>query len=123
MLVLVLFIGGIWIATELGQIEPTSVASGQAQTAQARQPRVYTDAQIQEAIAKSDDYNQYRAEFTAAARTLLESRRCGRYEMTEYGGFVRSPTYKDRPVYFTYCGGSTRANRIYLDVSTGEIFN
>lgn len=122
MIALVLFIGGIWITNKLGKVDPTSVASGQAQTAQARQPRVYTDAQIQEAIAKSDDYSQYGAEFTEAAKTLLTSRRCGRFELKEHGGFVRSPTYKDRPVYFTYCGGSTVVNRIYLDVSTGELF-
>ncbi len=121
-LALVLFFGVVWIASQLNSVDTGSGSSRRIQTASARAPRVYTDAEIQDAIKQSDDYETYRAEFTAAARTLLESRRCGRYEMTEYSGFVRSPSYKDRPVYFTYCGDSTRANRIYLDVSTGEIF-
>ena len=86
-------------------------------------PRSYTDAEIQEVISSSDDYETYRAAFTKAATELLTSRRCGRYEMTQYGGFVKAQgNYKNQPVYFTYCGGSTRANRIYLDASTGEIF-
>lgn len=88
-----------------------------------RKPRVYTDTEIQEAIAQSDDYERYRAAFTEAARSLLTSRRCGRYEMTQYGGFVKAQgNNKSLPVYFTYCGGSHIDNRIYLDVSTGEIF-
>ncbi len=89
---LALFLGGVWIASQLDSVDTGSSSSGRVQTASVRKPRVYTDAEIQEAIAKSDDYEIYRAEFTKAARTLLESRRCGRHEMTEYGGFVRSPT-------------------------------
>jgi hypothetical protein len=86
-------------------------------------PRSYTDADIQEAISSSDDYETYQAEFTKAATELLTSRRCGRYEMTQFGGFVKAQGgYKEQPIYFTYCGGNTIANRIYLDVSTERIF-
>ena len=43
--------------------------------------------------------------------------------MTQYGGFVKAQGgYKDQPVYFTYCGGMKVSNRIYLDVSSGELF-
>ena len=30
--------------------------------------------------------------------------------------------YRDEPVYFTYCGGMTISNRIYLNAETGRIF-
>lgn len=119
-------IGVIWISTEIKKTSSPTISeyrSAPAAPTPERKPRVYTDAEVQEAIAQSDDYEIYRAEFTKAATTLLKSRRCGRYEMTQYGGFVKSTTtYKKQPVYFIYCGGMTIKNRIYLDVSSGELF-
>jgi hypothetical protein len=85
--------------------------------------RTYTDAEIQDAIAKSDYYERHRDAFTKAATFLLTERHCGRHELREYGGFVKAQGgYKEQPVYFTYCGGMTVSNRIYVDVSTGKIF-
>ena len=122
LIALVIFIAGTVYVNQL-DLPDSPTASRRANPAMyTPKPRVYTDAEIHDAIKQSDDYETYRAEFAAAARTLLESRRCGKYEMTEYGGFVKSPTYKVRLVYFTYCGGSHLDNRIYLDVSTGQIF-
>lgn len=122
-LVFILWIGVDVIFDQLERANPPSISSGPAQTAPVRKPRVYTDAEIQEAIAKSDDYDMYRSEFMEAARSLLASRRCGRYEMTQYGGFVKAQgNNKTLPIYFTYCGGSHLDNRIYLNISTGDIF-
>lgn len=75
-------------------------------------------------IAQSDDFETYRAEFITAANQLIQDGTCRADEFVELGGWVKSVTgpYRDRPVYFTYCGGSTIANRIYLDVSDGRIF-
>ncbi len=120
-LVVILWFGVPAIIDQLGRTNSPSISSSPVRTAPVRKPRVYTDAEIQEAIAQSDDYDQYRAEFTEAAKVLLTSRRCGRYEMTQYGGFVKSQTHKNKPVYFTYCGGTHLDNRIYIDVSTGEL--
>ena len=81
-----------------------------------------TDSEIEPAISQSDDYLTHKSAFIAAARSLLESRRCTIAELKEMGGFVKSQSYKNQPIYFTYCGGMTIKNRIMLDVSTGRIF-
>ena len=81
-----------------------------------------TADEIGAAISQSDDYSAYKAEFTAAARSLIQSRRCTLSELKDMGGFVKSQSFKNQPIYFTYCGGMTVQNRIMLDVSTGRIF-
>ncbi len=122
-LVFILWIGVSLVIEALERANPSWTSSSPVQTVPVRKPRVYTDAEIQEAIAMSDDYETYRAEFTKAARILLTSRRCGRYEMTQYGGFVKAQgDYKNQPVYFTYCGGMNVSNRIYVDAATGKVF-
>jgi hypothetical protein len=74
-------------------------------------------------IGGSDDFHRYEAEFLKAAESLIQSGRCTIADFEEVAGWWKSTTtYKDRPVYFTYCGGLTIPNRIYLDVSTGQIF-
>lgn len=88
-----------------------------------RQPRIaISDTQILTAVSRSDDFARHKDAFTVAARTLVESRRCTTGELKEMGGFVKSQTHKDKPIYFTYCGGMTVRNRIMLDASTGRIF-
>ena len=81
-----------------------------------------TDDEISDAISQSDDYSTYKAEFAAAARSLIQSRRCTLSELKDMGGFVKSQSFKNQPIYFTYCGGMTVQNRIMLDVSSGRIF-
>ncbi|WP_126976330.1 hypothetical protein [Frigidibacter oleivorans] len=73
-------------------------------------------------IENSDDVSKYEAQFTAAANSLIAERRCSAEDFEEMGGWVKSTTHRDKPIYFTYCGGMTADNRIYLDVSTGAIF-
>jgi hypothetical protein len=79
-------------------------------------------AQVESAVASSDDFAQYRAQFVKAAVELVDQGKCTVDELKEMGGWVRSQTHKPQPVYFTYCGGSTTANRIYLDVRNGKVF-
>ena len=118
---LVIVIGGVAYVNYLDGIGELS--SSRNPVPAASQPRSHTDAEIQEAISKSDDYEIHRVAFTEAAVSLLASRQCGRYELTQYGGFVKAQgDYKNQPVYFTYCGGSNVSNRIYLDISTGTTF-
>ena len=74
-------------------------------------------------IGQSDDFGLYEQQFVAAAVELIESGRCTEADFREMDGWLKSvTTYADRPVYFTYCGGMTLQNRLYLDVSTGQIF-
>ena len=85
--------------------------------------RTFTEAEIQEAIFKSDDYETHRAMFTKAATYLLTTSRCTQREMKDYGGFVKAQgENRFQPIYFTYCGGMTKKNRLYVDADTGKVY-
>lgn len=72
-------------------------------------------------VGHSDDYARYKAAFVKAADDLMASGRCTRRDLV--GGWTKSVSnYRNEPVYFIYCGGSTTSNRIYLDASNGQIF-
>ena len=74
-------------------------------------------------VKNSDDYARYSSAFVGATRDLIDKRRCKPADFKEMGGWLKSTTtYKNQPVYFTYCGGMTVKNRIYLDASSGRIF-
>ena len=73
-------------------------------------------------VSGSDDFGRYRSQFAKAARQLIEDGRCTREEFEEMGGWVKSVNDRDAPVYFTYCGGMTVANRLYLNAETGQIY-
>lgn len=73
-------------------------------------------------VAQSDDFSQYRAAFVKAADKLIRNGRCSAADFEEQGGWMKSSNHRDAPVYFTYCGGMTIANRIYLNANTGEVY-
>lgn len=75
--------------------------------------------QINSAVNHSDDYDKYSAIFINAADRLIQKRRCTLNELREFGGWVRSTRRSN--TYFTYCGGYTTADRIYLNVITGKL--
>jgi hypothetical protein len=75
---------------------------------------------IEELVAGSDDFARYRTAFAEAAQSLIAQGQCSEGEM---GGWMKSVNnHRNQPVYFTYCGGSTLANRLYLNAETGELF-
>ncbi|WP_158146169.1 hypothetical protein [Vibrio fluvialis] len=73
-------------------------------------------------IEKSDDLLQFETVFVQKTDELLNEGTCSPDDFEELGGWVRSVKYQDRDVYFVYCGGMKQANKIYLNVQTGEIF-
>lgn len=73
-------------------------------------------------VAQSDDFNLHRATFAKVARQLIDEGRCTAGDFEEQGGWVKSVNqYRDQPVYFTYCGGMTAANKIYMNAATGTV--
>ena len=71
-------------------------------------------------VAQSDDFRLHEAMFVKSAQKLIERGTCTEADFVELGGWVSSP---DKPsTYFTYCGGISKRNRYYLNVSTGRIF-
>ena len=88
-----------------------------------RPPDPVQSARIEEElIAGSDDFGRHRRAFVTAANALIADGRCTPSDFQEMGGWLKSSNHRDQPIYFTYCGGMTLANRIYLDASSGRIF-
>lgn len=81
-----------------------------------------TAAENERVVAQSDDFAQHRDAFVTAATQLIADGRCTAAEIEEMGGWVKSTNERNRAIYFTYCGGMTTANRLYLNVETGEIY-
>jgi hypothetical protein len=80
-----------------------------------------TASDAERLVAQSDDFSEHRAAFVRAANELIESGRCTAADFEEQGGWMKSSNHGEEPIYFTYCGGSTVANRIYLNAETGQI--
>lgn len=80
-------------------------------------------AGFEKLVSGSDDYRKYKSAFVKAAQNLIAAGRCTADDFKQMGGWVKSTTtYRNKPVYFTYCGGMTLSNRIYLNAATGDIF-
>lgn len=77
----------------------------------------------EEIVAGSDDFARYRRQFASSAHTLISQGRCTKADFRNMGGWVKSTNHRSQPIYFTYCGGMTIANRLYLNAETGEIFH
>ena len=77
---------------------------------------------VAQAIKASDEFSQYQDIFVSITEKLVSRGSCTLEEFKEQGGWMRSPKYKPAPVYFIYCGGMTRSNRIYINAETGAIF-
>ncbi|QXO16358.1 hypothetical protein [Vibrio ostreae] len=73
-------------------------------------------------IAKSDDLLEFESIFLQKTDQLLKEGTCDPDDFAELGGWVRSVKFQNRDVYFIYCGGLSQADKIYLNVQTGEIF-
>jgi hypothetical protein len=73
-------------------------------------------------ISGSDDYRHHKDAFVKAAQSLLEQKKCTENDFKESGGWYKSTNYRNQPVYFIYCGGFHKNNKIHLDVSNGRIF-
>jgi hypothetical protein len=69
-------------------------------------------------VGGSDDFRIYKDAFVRATDALLASGRCTRAHFSEMGGWVKSSSYMDQPVYFTYCGSY---RKIYLNADSGKI--
>jgi hypothetical protein len=73
-------------------------------------------------VKDSDDFTQHRRAFVRAAHQLIDEGRCTEADFLENGGWMKSTVERDAPVYFTYCGGMTLANKIQLNAATGRLY-
>ncbi|MDV7103842.1 SH3 domain-containing protein [Vibrio sp. TH_r3] len=77
---------------------------------------------MQRLLDKSDDFVLYQDSFINATKRLLADESCTYEDFELMNGWLLSRTYPDNPVYFVYCGGTQRENKIYLNVVTNQIF-
>ncbi|WP_065679995.1 SH3 domain-containing protein [Vibrio atlanticus] len=73
-------------------------------------------------LSKSDDLKLHQEKFRNTVAKLISEGECDPSDFEELGGWVKSVKYSNRDVYFIYCGGLLRENKIYLDVNTNETF-
>jgi len=73
-------------------------------------------------VNKSDDYIVYEDQFLIATQHLIENKTCSYEDFELMEGWILSRTYNMDPVYFVYCGGTGRGNKVYLNVETGKVF-
>ncbi|WP_324062521.1 hypothetical protein [Aeromonas caviae] len=71
-------------------------------------------------VKGSDDYLIYRTQFAKAARQLIIDGTCTEADFQDTGGWMAS-TNRGPSMYFTYCGGMTLSNKVYLDTKSGKI--
>lgn len=77
----------------------------------------------QRLVAGSDDLSKYQTNFIKASKLLIQKGGCTRENLVRNGGWYKSTTtYKNEPVYFTYCGDMHISNRIYLNAETENLF-
>jgi len=84
--------------------------------------KIVVSAPILEAIKSSDDLPKYQATFAWVSTKLVDSGTCKISDFRDIGGWWRSADHKPRPVYYTYCGGGSNSDRIYVDTTTGVTF-
>jgi hypothetical protein len=77
---------------------------------------------VETLISQSDDFRLYHTAFAKAAKDLIANGQCSKQDFVEQGGWLKSSNAGDAPIYFTYCGGSRVADRVYLNAVTGQTF-
>lgn len=73
-------------------------------------------------ISGSDDFHKYKDVFAKAASDLIAAGRCTEQDFKNMGGWIKSSSHRDSPVYFTYCGEMRVQDRLYLNAATGDVF-
>lgn len=100
-----------WVSTEFLADE---VPSNMAQVRSGR---------LEIKIKHSDDFMDHRGVFMSVSQQLIDSGQCSDDDFSQTKGWLASTVFADRSVYYTYCGGLERDDKIYLDTETKEVFS
>jgi hypothetical protein len=84
--------------------------------------RVDVDSPVYKAIESSDDLALHQVIFVQVSKKLVSTGECKLSDFRDIGGWWRSAAHKPEPVYYTYCGGATNEDRIYVNTDTGQTF-
>jgi hypothetical protein len=84
--------------------------------------KVDVNSPVFQAIKSSDDLDVHQGVFVTVSAKLVESGQCKLSDFRDIGGWWRSAAHNPRSVYYTYCGGASNDDRIYVDTATGRTF-
>jgi hypothetical protein len=84
--------------------------------------KVDVNSPVYQAIQSSDDLALHQGIFVQVSEELVNSGQCKLSDFRDIGGWWRSAAHKPEPVYYTYCGGATNEDRIYVNTDTGRTF-
>ncbi|MDN3679219.1 SH3 domain-containing protein [Vibrio tapetis subsp. quintayensis] len=74
-------------------------------------------------IKHSDDFMDHRDVFMSVSQKLIDTGQCTDDDFAQTKGWLVSTVFSERSVYYTYCGGLERDDKIYLDTETKEVFS
>lgn len=101
------------------------LSPGKATPTPAKRPVAITidvDSPVYQAIKSSDDLAEHQGTFVQVSEKLVNAGQCKLSDFRDIGGWWRSAAHKPEPVYYTYCGGASNEDRIYVNTATGEVF-
>jgi hypothetical protein len=84
--------------------------------------KIDVDSPVYQAIKSSDDLAEHQGIFVQVSEKLVDAGQCKLSDFRDIGGWWRSAAHKPEPVYYTYCGGASNEDRIYVNTATGEVF-
>lgn len=76
------------------------------------------DTRLLRAISKSDDFLIYSEIFLSVSQQLVKHRICKVSDFRKTRGWME---LKKDEIYFSYCGGFNKKNKIYMNLKTGRI--
>lgn len=79
-------------------------------------PNIEINTELEKAISSSDDFHLYKDKFISHSQSLINKGKCTIADFKEMGGWLKS-TSGGINSYFTYCGGSSIQNKVYIDIS------
>jgi len=109
-----------WVSAEY--LSPGAAEPAPAPARPAPEITIDVDSPVYQAIASSDDLAEHQATFVQVSEQLVAAGQCKLSDFRDIGGWWRSAAHKPEPVYYTYCGGASNEDRIYLNTATGEVF-
>jgi len=84
--------------------------------------KVDINSPVYQAIESSDDLAEHQGIFVQVSEKLVNGGQCKLSDFRDIGGWWRSVAHKPEPVYYTYCGGASNEDRIYVNTNTGKTF-
>lgn len=86
--------------------------------------QIVFNSAVEKAISSSDNFQQYREAFLEISNKLVDGNQCTINDFEQMGGWLKATgNNMSKPIYFTYCGGMTKNNKVYINVKSKTVLN